>query len=220
MNRSRVLFLVLSIVVLVPMVSGMLWSQVTERRGGDAGGDSLYKSLAIFSEVFGLVRNNYVDETDPGHLLAGAMDGATDALDPFSAFVPKEARADYERALAVGKSHSGLTVVKDHGIAYALAVDEGSPAETAGILPGDLLAEIGGLSTRELSLGRIQGILAGEPGTALETKFLRQGDSKSTTLTLAAYPAPEPRLEEVRGVALLRVRGFGPATALRTSSAV
>jgi carboxyl-terminal processing protease len=215
MTRSRVLFLVLSIVVLVPVVTGMLWSQVGERRAGESGGDSLYKYLAIFSEVFGLVRDNYVDQPDTGLLLAGAMDGATDALDPFSAFVPESARADYERVLEVGRSRSGLTIVKDHGIAYALAVEEGSPAETAGIEAGDIVAELDGRSTREMSLGRVQRLLAGDQGTALAAKLLRQGDSHAATLTLAAYPTPEPRLEEVRGVALLRVRSFGPETAAR-----
>ena len=38
------------------------------------------------------MRHNYVDQPDTGLLLAGAMDGVTDALDPFSALVP-EARA-------------------------------------------------------------------------------------------------------------------------------
>ena len=50
--------------------------------------DSLFKHLAIFSEVLGLVRNNYVDPTDISTLLAGAMDGSTDALDAFSIYLP------------------------------------------------------------------------------------------------------------------------------------
>jgi carboxyl-terminal processing protease len=220
MSRGRVFFLVLSIVVLLPMVGGMLWGQVADRRAGEPGGDSLYKYLAIFSEVFGLVRSNYVDAPDQGALLAGAMDGVTDALDPFSAFVPADGRLDYERVLTVGRSRSGVTVVKDHGIAFALAVEEGSPGAAAGIQAGDILSEINGGSTRELTLAQIQRLFAGDPGTRLDAELLRQGDPHAVSVQLADYAAPEPALDDVRGVAMLRPRSFGPTTPARVRGLV
>ena len=53
MSRKRASFLVLSLAVMIPVVTGVLWSAATERRADD-GEDSLYKYLSIFSEVFAL----------------------------------------------------------------------------------------------------------------------------------------------------------------------
>ncbi len=214
MNRSRVVFLVVSLVVLVPVVTGVLWSAASER-DPEVGEDSLYKYLAIFSEVFGLVRHNYVDQTEPGALLAGAMEGATNALDPFSAYVPAHELADYRRALEIGRSRSGLTVVRDHGIAFVLAIEEGSPGAAAKLEPGDILTEIEGRSTRDMPLWQLARVLAAEPGTKLPLRVLRQGDALEVELALAEYSTPEARLEEIRGLPLLRVPSFGDATTAR-----
>lgn len=211
MNRNRVLFLAASLALTVPLVGGVLWSAAAERR--DDGGDSLYKYLAMFSEVFGLVRNDYVDPTEAGDLLAGALDGATDALDPFSVFVPREARTEFARVLEVGRSRTGISLVHDHGVAYVLAVEDGSPAAAAGLEAGDVLAEIDGGSTRDLPHWRLERLLAGEPGTRFEIEVLRQGDAKKLSLTLAEYAPPRPSLSEAGGLPLLRLPSFGAATA-------
>jgi len=131
MHRSRSIFLAVSLAVLLPVASGVLWSSVDAARDDD-GRDSLYKYLAIFSEVFGLVRSNYVDAPNSDALLGGALEGVGDALDPFSALVPADATGDYERAQRLSRVRSGLVLVKDHGIVYVVSVDDGSPAATAG----------------------------------------------------------------------------------------
>lgn len=203
MNRSRALFLALSLAVLIPVVSGVLWSAT--RAGAESDEDSLYKHLAIFSEVLGLVRSSYVDETDLAQLIAGAMDGSTDALDPLSVYLPAEAIAPYAKAEAVGTAHSGIYALRSRGIAYVLAVEEGSPAAAAGFEPGDVLADIAGRSTRDMPAWEVEALLAGEPGTRLEIEVLRRGEAKRKTLELAAYPVPSPRLETVEEFPMLRV---------------
>jgi carboxyl-terminal processing protease len=216
MSRKRASFLVLSLAVMIPVVTGVLWSAATERRADD-GEDSLYKYLSIFSEVFGLVRSSYVDETDARTLLAGALEGAGDALDPFSTYVPAEGVAAYERALAAGPSRSGLALADDQGIVYVLGVEAGSPAATAGFRTGDIVAEVDGRSTRDLAAWQLASLLAGEPGASLACKVLREGDELEMTLALAEYPAPAPHIERVSGQPLLHPGRFveGAAGAVR-----
>ncbi|GMU65658.1 MAG: hypothetical protein AMXMBFR36_19320 [Acidobacteriota bacterium] len=216
MNRKRAAFLVLSLAVLIPVVTGVLWSAATERRADD-GEDSLYKYLSIFSEVFGLVRSSYVDETDAGALLAGALEGAGDALDPFSTYVPVDGVAAYEKALAAGRSRSGLELADDQGIVFVLAVEAGSPAATAGFVTGDIVAEVDGRSTRALAAWQLAALLAGEPGASLACKVLREGENLDLTLALADYPAPAPRIERVREQPVLHPGRFaeGAAAAIR-----
>ena len=214
MNRSRSLFLSLSLAVLLPLASGVLWSAVGST-ARDEGSDSLYKYLSIFSEVFGLVRSSYVEPADADALLAGALDGVTDALDPFSSLVPAGELGEYERTQRLAFAHSGLTIAKDHGIAFVVAVEDGSPGAAAGLERGDLISEIGGLETRTLPAWRVERKLAEPPGTEVEVRLLRDGEPSVARVALAEYTPPEPQLDEVRGIARLRISRLAPGTADR-----
>ncbi len=215
MNRSRALFLALSLAVLIPLVSGVLWSATRSGAAGDE--DSLYKHLAIFSEVLGLVRSSYVDEADLARLIDGAMDGSTEALDPLSVYLPPEAVAPFTRAEEIGTAHSGLLALRSRGIAYIVAIEEGSPAESAGFEPGDVLAEVGGRSTRDMPAWELETLLAGAPGTRLECEILRRGDAQRRTLELGEFQPVAARLVEAEEFQMLRLAKIeaGSAAAVR-----
>ena len=51
-------------------------------------------------------------------------------------------------AAGIGRRYSGLTLLKERGIAYVVAVEKGSPGGVAKIRPGDVVAKINGRSTR------------------------------------------------------------------------
>ncbi|MEM9407620.1 MAG: hypothetical protein AAGA81_16400 [Acidobacteriota bacterium] len=96
MNKSRVLFLILSVCIVLPLLgSGLVFGAPAE---DGVEGDSIYKYLSIFREVLKYVREAYVEEADIRALMAGALDGASDALDPLSVFVPEEQIDEYRRS--------------------------------------------------------------------------------------------------------------------------
>jgi len=202
MNRSRSLFLTVSLVVLLPLATGVLWSAISATRAGD-NEDSLYKYLSIFSETFSLVRSSYVDSTDSDALVGGALEGVTDALDPFSNLVPSGAIEGYRRGQALGWRRSGLRLAHDHGLTFVLGVEPGSAAASAGLERGDVLATVDGVETRQLPTWRIEEKLAGEPGTRIELRILRRGETEERSLALAETPAPAPSVERVRGLPVL-----------------
>jgi len=204
MNRSRLAFLGISLALLMPLVSGVLWS--TAASAGAAGSDdSIYKYLSIFSEVFSLVRSNYVDPTDSEQLLAGAIDGTEDALDPFSAVIRAGEMPDYEKSLTDAVPHSGLVLGRDRGVAYVVSVEEGSPAASAGFERGDVLAELGGAETRVMPLWKLERQLAGAPGTKLDFRIVRDGETMEKSLVLGTFTPAAPRLEQAGGFPLLRL---------------
>jgi len=77
-NRSRLLFVVASVAALLSL-------RAVSNPGN--GRDPATRALSIFSDVFALTRQNYVEQTDTKTLLNGAYDGMSDALDPFSYYV-------------------------------------------------------------------------------------------------------------------------------------
>lgn len=214
MNRSRLSFLLLSIAVLLPLVAGAVLA-----RSDDEGEDSLFKYLSVFQDVLRLVRQAYVEEVSVERLMEGALDGAADALDDFSTFVPSAQVDGYRAALATGNRHSGLVVAKDRGVLYVISVVEGSPGDAAGLKRGDVVTAIAGESTRPMPLWRAQSILAGAPGDQIEMSILRDGAASDHELTLGTFEPSLVSLSEHDGVAVMRIAVLGEGTgdALRTA---
>ncbi len=203
--------------LLVLSLAGGAWLGASDD-AEDTGRDSIYKYLTLWEEVLRHIRGSYVEETDGRSLTAGAMDGVTDALDPFSVYVPASEVESYRAARDVGRRHSGALVLKERGTAYVVAVDEGSPAETAGLEPGDIVAGINGRSSRAMPLWELRRQLAGPVGSELELELVRRGSSVEVTLTLDEYEPLPPEFEEVRGVGVLKIPSFGSGTAARVET--
>jgi carboxyl-terminal processing protease len=215
MSRSRVIFFLVSFVLTFPMLAGTLVRAANRESPED---DSLYKYLSVFTEVLGLVRQSYVDAPQMEELMAGALDGTTDALDPFSIYVPAAEVERYQEARNVAWRQSGLTLLKEHGIAYVVAVEKESPAGKAEVKPGDIVAEVGGRNTRTMPLWEMQEVLAGRPGTKLEMELVRLGEPVQVSFTLEPFETPSPSVQEAEGVTVLRIPTFGGETAGKVKS--
>jgi carboxyl-terminal processing protease len=208
MNRSRFLFFLASIALLVPIISGTLAGAVSA--DGEDAEDSLFRHLSVFSEVLSLVRRTYVDETSLDQLFAGAMDGSTDALDPLATYIPAEATDQFRETLRVGSSHSGMHLIRERGIAYVLSATPGGPAAAAGLRTGDILSKLDGESTRLMPLWRILGRFAEPPGTELAMEILRRGQVHQLRVTLGDFAPPAPVLETRNDVPVLRLGAIEP----------
>lgn len=208
MSRARNIFLVLSLLVVVPLAATVLLAQ--ERREG--GEDSLYRYLSVFTDVLGLVRHAYVEEMPAERLMAAALDSAPGALDPFSTYVPPQAVETWEEVKRIGPQRSGLVLARQDGTLFVLSVLPGSPAAGAGMEPGDLISEIDGRSTRHLPLWRAQELVAREPGTQVRLELFRRGERETVDLELGTFEAPAVTLTETEGVPRLTIPQFGPAS--------
>lgn len=191
MTKSRFVFFIASTLLVLPILAGSLLGAAAEQPAVP-GDDSLYKFLSVFTETLSLVDQTYVEETDQDTLMAAALDGVTDALDPLAVYVPADAVASYLDSRAVGIAHSGLYLLRERGMIYVLAVRAGSPGEQAGVEDGDLIAEIDGRSTRTMPLWEVHELLAGKPGTELDLELIRYAENVDTRLTLGSYEEAGP----------------------------
>lgn len=218
MNRSRLTFLTLSLLLVLPLVATNL-SARSQALQGEGDEDSLFKHLAVFTEVIGLVNQAYVEPSDEAKLMAGALDGATDALDPFSLYVPPEAVKSWKEAYAVGPGLSGLTLLRERGFIYVAGVAAGSPADDAGLQVGDMVAEINGENTNLTSLWQAQEVLTAKAGTKVALKIFRANEMLTKELKLGPYQSPPVELTERDGAAILRLYEFAPATETASGTA-
>lgn len=206
MNRSRLLFIVCSALLVMPMLMALVLaadpargrnSELRKEAKEEDSFDTYLKYLKVFSEVLGLIRDTYVDEPNTDALMAGALEGVTDAMDPFSVYVPGAAVPGYVKALATGKSLSGLALLKERGATLVMSVEKGSPADAAGLKVGDLVAKVNGSSTRTMPLWQMQEELAGSPGAKIAFEVIRLGLPVQASFELKPFTPPAVSVSEV-----------------------
>lgn len=146
--------------------------------------DSSYRHLSVFQDVVTLIMNNYVTPPEMDVVMDGAIRGMMDALDPDSAYLTPEEFQAYKNPDAQPMADIGVEVTKRYYL-QVVAVLEGSPAEKAGLEPGDLIKSIDGVNTREANVIVGDAMLRGAQGSevALEIIRGRQPDPLEITVT-------------------------------------
>jgi len=200
MRQSRVALLILSTAVVLLLLGGGL----AFRAGAS---DASFHQVSRFEEVFDLVQQNYVDPVNPETLLEGAYEGLLGGLDVNGTYLtPRE--VEEWTGPAPDSADPGLVVLKSFGSLQVVRVIPGSPAETAGIKPGDQVRTVDGRSLRDVSLEQAVRLLRGKPGTSLNLGILRvqEGLEREDVTVQRAHRSEPPFRLEVQGeTALLTV---------------
>lgn len=207
MNRKKVAFVVVSVVLMAFLVTSGLFGEGSQP-------NSIYRYLSVFTEVFSLVRTNYVDPVDTTKLVNGAFDGVTQAVDEFSYYVPPTEMSQFEDADETETTGLGLSVSKRIGFAYVIAPVAGSPADKAGIKGGDFVERIDGKLTTEMPLWEIETLLASAHGRPTKLTVVHAGatDRKDYDVTGGKFTITPPSLEILGDVARITIPYFTDAT--------
>jgi carboxyl-terminal processing protease len=139
--------------------------------------------LRTFSDVFNQVRKNYVDEIDDKTLLDSAIRGMLMELDPHSSYLEPEQLENLEDVSHGRYSGIGVNVdVEDYRIVVkSILVD--SPADEAGLNPGDVITSIDGEAVEGRYLPEAVDELDGDPGTEVTVRFVTgEGEEKEALL--------------------------------------
>lgn len=163
-----------------------------------ASGSSLnLDDLRTFTDVFNQVRKNYVEPVDDKELLEAAISGLLSELDPHSAYLPNDDYEDLDynsRGEYVGV---GVDVVAEDGRLVVRKVLVPSPADSAGINPGDVFTSIAGKAVKGRSLQEAIDDLSGPPGSEIEVVVMNAAGESNTRLLqrqLLKIPALNARL--------------------------
>jgi carboxyl-terminal processing protease len=206
MTKKRIAFLSLSVALMVVLLSGAVFGQATQK-------SDVYRYLSIFSEVFDLVRNNYVDQVASDQLMEGAFSGVTDAIDEFSYYVAPNQMAAYKKFADVEDNGLGVIVTKRFGYAYVVSPLDGSPAEKAGLDAGDFIEKIDGASTQNMAAWQIRTALNQQRPVKLHV--LRGGETRREEITIKPDAFHPLTLENdtISGVAYVKIPYFETGTA-------
>jgi carboxyl-terminal processing protease len=139
--------------------------------------------MRTFTDVFNQVRRNYVEEVDDRQLLEAAIDGMLSDLDPHSAYLPDRDFEDLENVSNGEYVGIGVDVAIEEGRVVVKTVIVPSPADAAGIQPGDRITSVAGIKVKGHPLQESIDRLAGPPGSIFELTVSRPGgDTRNLTL--------------------------------------
>lgn len=213
MSKKKIVFLSVSVALLLSLLGGALFGQASQK-------DNKYRYLSIFTEVFELVHNNYVEQVPDDQLMDGAFSGVTDAIDEFSYYVPPAQMAAYKNFSDVEDNGVGLIVTKRFGYAYVIASVPGSPAAKSGIERGDFIEKIDGQPTQKMAVWQVRNLLRATKPVHLQV--LRGGETKRDEFTLqqAAFHPLAISTEQYGGVAYVKVPYFEKGTAAQLATSL
>jgi len=139
--------------------------------------------LRTFTDVFNQVRRNYVEEVDDRKLLESAIDGMLSDLDPHSAYLPDRDFEDLENVSNGEYVGIGIDVATEDGRVVVKKVIVPSPADAAGINPGDRITSVDGIEVKGHPLQESIDRLSGPPGSIVELTVSKDGEkTKKHTL--------------------------------------
>jgi carboxyl-terminal processing protease len=131
--------------------------------------------LRTFAEVFGRIKSDYVEPVDDKTLLKNAIRGMLSGLDPHSSYLDKEEYRDLQVGTSGEFGGLGIEVGMEDGFVKVIAPIDDTPAERAGLKPGDLIIRINDKPVKGMSLNDAVNVMRGKPGTKITLTILREG---------------------------------------------
>jgi len=155
-----------------------------------AFGGFVYSSLNVFTairsieQVWGLIRDKYVNEVDMTKLLDRAIEAMTDSLDMHTAYLKKE---DFENLMVQTEGAFGglgIRISKRGDYITIVSPMEGTPAYDAGLVQGDKIVKIEGTSTKDMKLDKAVSMMRGRPGSDVTITISRKGLGEEIDFTI------------------------------------
>ena len=157
---------------------------IADRASAQQSADMDPRLLKRFAEIVNHVRQSYLDKPDDEKLITAAINGMVASLDPHSSYT-EPAGLHAASVLSQGEMGGiGVELTMGDGRLTVVSPLDGTPASKAGLLTGDVIAEIDGAPVKAMSLVQAVEKLRGAIGTPVKLAISRQGTDKPVTLTL------------------------------------
>jgi carboxyl-terminal processing protease len=177
MSRRNVLAL-----ALIGAVSLFCW-QATQ---GAKPKDEMLELYGLFVDAVEKVEANYVKPVSRRELLESALEGMLQNLDQHSSFINTSEWKQFRRQIEGKFGGIGISVGVDPETNRLRVISPmvGTPAYEGGVLAGDQIMDIDGVSTEGMGPDKAVDVLSGRPGTDVKLNLLHEGTEQPETITI------------------------------------
>lgn len=172
--------------------------------------------LSEFWRVWHLMEEKYTlasstESISAEERLQGAIRGLVASYDdPYTVYLPPTESEMFEDDISGNFSGVGMEVGLRDGLITVIAPLPETPAEEAGLLPGDVIVTIDGRSTEGMSIDEAVRIIRGEKGTDVVFSIFRAGalDFEEITVTRDNIVIPTVQTEQIEDVFVISLYSF------------
>ncbi len=176
--------------------------------------DSLDADLIKLKNMIRTVRQNYVEEVSEEELMYGAYSGVFQMLDPHSIYYSPEEMEIFESVTTGKFGGIGLLVEMRESKLIVVTPIEGTPAQKAGILPGDIILSVDGETVQDIPFNDVVERMQGEPGTKITLEIEREGEQLTFELTRDWIPINPIRHQVLENnIGYIKIEQFNENTA-------
>jgi carboxyl-terminal processing protease len=208
MKTSRLAVLALATGMTIGLASPVLAQSSTSSA-------ETYRLLNLFGDVFEQVKSKYVEEVDDKKLIEAAINGMLTSLDPHSSYLNMDNFEEMQVDTRGEFGGLGIEVTMEDGFVKVIAPIYDTPAEKAGLQPGDFITHIDGTAIRGLTLNDAVEMMRGKVNTDIVLTIIRKGEQTpfDVTLTRAVIKIQSVRAEPKDDIGYIRITKFNEQTA-------
>ena len=207
--------------VAAAVLSALLQSGVARARDEMAAppADPVSRVGTILEEI----KARFPEPIDERRMITDAVNGVLGNLDPYSAYL------DEAEFRALQQEHRGrfgglgMEVGMEAGVVKVIATYDGTPAQRAGLQPGDRIVRMGETNVHGMTLEQAIQMARGEPDTAITLTILPrdQEEPRVMTLTRAIIHSQSVKVRPLQaGYAHVAISHFNEQTADRMLAAL
>ncbi len=142
------------------------------------------EDIRTLSEVFSRIKADYVEDVSDQELLESAVRGMLQGLDPHSSYLSPSEFRDLQEGTQGQFGGLGIEVGQEDGFLKVIAPIDDTPAQRAGIRPGDLIIRLDGKTTKGMGMSEAVSMMRGEPGEEIVLTIVRDGEDAPFDVTL------------------------------------
>ncbi|HOV56600.1 MAG TPA: S41 family peptidase [Rhodanobacteraceae bacterium] len=135
------------------------------------------QDIRTFTAVYHLVKQAYVEDKSDAELMQAAIKGLLSGLDPHSEYLDQRELTALTEDTSGAYEGLGIEVFSADGVLRVIAPIDDTPAERAGIKPGDIITRIDGKTITRENAGESVELLRGKPGSEVTLTVLHEGAS-------------------------------------------
>lgn len=191
---------------------------------GTPAQSELTKRMKEYTDLVTAVSANAPDDVGSDKVVYSSIDGMLRTLDPHTNFLEPKEYADMQDRQKGSFYGLGILVTKRNDQVTVITPIEGTPAARLGVRAGDIISEVEGVSTSELSLDEVVKRLKGPKGTTVHIKILRTGIKEPIPLSIVRAAVPTNSITNVLmirpGVGYIRIKDFTSTTVRELDEAI